>query len=114
MPRRELAERREGRLQFRGPSATAGYFRNADATRALFHDDWLDTGDVGYIAEGEIYLTSRAKDLIIRGGHNIHPYELEEAVGNLEGIRQGCVAVFGAGSDELHRPCRGTGRNTGD
>jgi acyl-CoA synthetase (AMP-forming)/AMP-acid ligase II/acyl carrier protein len=92
----ELPERREGRIEFRGPSASAGYFRNADATRALFHDDWLDTGDVGYIAEGEIYLTSRVKDLIIRGGHNIHPYDLEEAVGSLQGIRQGCVAVFGA------------------
>jgi acyl-CoA synthetase (AMP-forming)/AMP-acid ligase II/acyl carrier protein len=92
----EVPERREGRIEFRGPSASAGYFHNADATRALFRDDWLDTGDVGYVAEGEIYLTSRVKDLIIRGGHNIHPYDLEEAVGNLQGVRQGCVAVFGA------------------
>jgi 1-acyl-sn-glycerol-3-phosphate acyltransferase len=92
----ELPERREGRIEFRGPSATAGYFRNPEATRTLFRDDWLDTGDVGYIAEGEIYLTSRVKDLIIRGGHNIHPYDLEDAVGHLQGIRQGCVAVFGA------------------
>ena len=92
----ELPERREGRVEFRGPAATAGYFHNPEATRTLFRGDWLDTGDVGYIAEGEIYLTSRVKDLIIRGGHNIHPYDLEEAVGHLQGIRQGCVAVFGA------------------
>jgi len=91
----ELPERGEGRVQFRGPSATAGYFRNAEATRALFDGDWLDTGDVGYIADGELYLTSRVKDLIIRGGHNIHPYELEQAAGELDGIRKGCVAVFG-------------------
>jgi 1-acyl-sn-glycerol-3-phosphate acyltransferase len=93
----EQPERGEGRIEFRGPSATAGYFRNADATRALFDGEWLDTGDVGYIAEGELYLTSRVKDLIIRGGHNIHPYDLEEAVGHLPGVRKGCVAVFGAG-----------------
>jgi 1-acyl-sn-glycerol-3-phosphate acyltransferase len=92
----ELPERSVGRIEFRGPSATSGYFRNAEATRTLFDGDWLDTGDVGYIAEGELYLTSRVKDLIIRGGHNIHPYELEEAVGALDGVRKGCVAVFGA------------------
>jgi 1-acyl-sn-glycerol-3-phosphate acyltransferase len=92
----ELPERSEGRIEFRGPSASTGYFHNAEATRALFRGDWLDTGDIGYIAEGELYLTSRAKDLIIRGGHNIHPYDLEEAVGQLAGVRKGCVAVFGA------------------
>jgi len=92
----ELPERHEGRVEFRGPSATSGYFRNAEATRALFDGEWLDSGDVGYIAEGELYLTSRVKDLIIRGGHNVHPYDLEDAVGNLPGVRRGCVAVFGA------------------
>ena len=93
---REAPERTEGRVEFRGPSATAGYFRNPEATRALRHDGWLDTGDLGYLAAGELYLTSRVKDLIIRGGHNIHPYDLEEAVGELAGVRKGCVAVFGA------------------
>jgi 1-acyl-sn-glycerol-3-phosphate acyltransferase len=92
---RELPERLEGRIEFRGPSATAGYLRNPEATRALFDGDWLDTGDLGYTAGGEIYPTSRSKDLIIRGGQHVHPYELEEAVGNLPGIRKGCVAVFG-------------------
>lgn len=92
----ELPERTEGRVEFRGPSATAGYLRNSQATRALFHGDWLDTGDVGYVAEGELYLTSRAKDLIIRGGQHIHPYDLEETLGALPGIRRGCVAVFAA------------------
>lgn len=92
----ELPERAEGRIEFRGPSATSGYFRNPQASRALFDGDWLDTGDVGYMAEGELYPTSRVKDLIIRGGHNIHPYDLEDAVGKLAGVRKGCVAVFGA------------------
>ncbi|HSB21690.1 MAG TPA: AMP-binding protein [Burkholderiaceae bacterium] len=92
----ELPDRHEGRIEFRGPSATAGYFRNPQVTKALFDGDWLDTGDVGYVVDGEVYLTSRVKDLIIRGGHNIHPYDLEQAVGALPGVRRGCVAVFGA------------------
>ena len=93
---REVAERREGRLQFRGPSATGGYFRNAEATKALFHGDWLESGDLAYIAGGDVYVTGRTKDVIIRGGRNIYPAELEEAVGAVDGVRQGGVAVFGS------------------
>jgi 1-acyl-sn-glycerol-3-phosphate acyltransferase len=92
---RELPERQEGRLQFRGPSVTSGYFRNPGETRRLFHGDWLDSGDLAYIAGGDVYPTSRVKDIIIRGGRNIYPYELEEAIGEIPGIRKGCVAVFG-------------------
>jgi 1-acyl-sn-glycerol-3-phosphate acyltransferase len=92
---RELPERIEGRIEFRGPSATSGYFRNAPRTRELFDGDWLDTGDLGYVAAGELFVTSRVKDVIIRGGQHIHPYELEEAVGGIAGVRKGCVAVFG-------------------
>ena len=90
----ELGDRREGRIEFRGPSATAGYFNNASATHSLFHDDWLDTGDLGYLADADLYVTGRVKDVIIRAGRNLHPAELEEAVGNLKGVRKGCVAVF--------------------
>ena len=93
---RELPERQEGRLEFRGPSATTGYFRNPDATRNLFDGDWLDSGDLAYIARGDVYLTSRSKDIIIRAGRNIYPYEVEEAVGDIPGVRKGCVAVFGS------------------
>ncbi|HSN19084.1 MAG TPA: AMP-binding protein, partial [Usitatibacter sp.] len=92
---RELPERFEGRIEFRGPSATRGYFRNPDKTRALFDGEWLDTGDLGYVAGTDVFITSRAKDVIIRGGQHVHPYEVEEAVGNLPGVRKGCVAVFG-------------------
>jgi len=93
---RELPERREGEIQFNGPSATRGYYKNPEATRDLFNGAWLGTGDRGYIAGGEIYLTSRSKEMIIRGGRNIYPYEAEEAVGTLAGIRKGCVAMFGS------------------
>jgi acyl carrier protein len=92
---RELPERTEGRVEFQGPSATSGYYRNPQATAKLFEGEWLDSGDLGYLAEGELFLTGRTKDMVIRGGHNLYPYELEEAVGGIPGIRKGCVAVFG-------------------
>jgi 1-acyl-sn-glycerol-3-phosphate acyltransferase len=91
---RELPERRRGHLQFRGPSTTSGYFDNPEETGKLRHGDWLDSGDLAYIAEGEIYITGRSKDLIIRAGRNIFPDEIEGAVGELAGIRKGRVAVF--------------------
>jgi len=92
----ELPDRSEGQLQFRGPSATSGYYRNPEATRGLFDGPWVNTGDRAYLSEGMLYITGREKDVIIRGGRNISPYELEEAVGDLEGVRRGCVAVFGS------------------
>jgi 1-acyl-sn-glycerol-3-phosphate acyltransferase len=90
----ELPERRRGRLQFRGPSTTRGYFDNPEATRKLLHGHWLDSGDLAYIAGGEVFITGRVKDLIIRGGRNVFPDELESAVGELTGIRKGRVAAF--------------------
>ncbi|HLX81946.1 MAG TPA: AMP-binding protein [Burkholderiales bacterium] len=93
----ELPDRQEGQLQFRGPSSTSGYYRNPEATKALFGGgDWVNTGDRAYLSEGTLYLTGREKDIIIRGGRNISPYELEQAVGDLAGVRRGCVAVFGS------------------
>ncbi len=92
----ELPDRHEGHLQFRGPSATSGYYRDPDATRQLFDGAWVNTGDRAYLSDGMLYLTGREKDIIIRGGRNISPYELEEGVGDIPGIRRGCVAVFGS------------------
>ena len=91
----ELPERREGRVQFRGPSATSGYFGEPAKTAALFDGDWLETGDLGYIAAGELYVTGRTKDIIIRGGRHLHPTEIEEAVGDLPDVVRGGVAAFG-------------------
>ncbi|HEY5896773.1 MAG TPA: AMP-binding protein [Burkholderiales bacterium] len=96
----ELPDRSEGLLQFRGPSATTGYYRNPEATQALFDGQWVNTGDRAYLAEGRLFITGREKDIIIRGGRNISPYELEEAVGDLAGVRRGCVAVFGSSDAE--------------
>jgi 1-acyl-sn-glycerol-3-phosphate acyltransferase len=91
-----VPERVQGRIQFQGPSATSGYFRNPAETARLFDGTWLDTGDLGYLAGGELYVTGRAKDIIIRGGHNVHPQELEEAIAQLPEVRKGGVAVFPA------------------
>jgi len=103
---RPLGERRQGRLQFRGPSVTAGYFRNPEATERLVRPDgWRESGDLGYLADGEIYLTGRAKDLIIRAGRNVHPQEVEDAVGDVDGVRRGCVAAFAVADDDGGGEC---------
>lgn len=93
---RELEPREVGRLQFSGPSATQGYYRNPAATAALLDGQWRETGDYAYLAGGEVYPTGRSKDVILRGGRNLYPYELEQAVGEIAGVRKGCVAVFGS------------------
>jgi 1-acyl-sn-glycerol-3-phosphate acyltransferase len=94
---RDAGERTEGRLWFRSPSATSGYCRNPAATQALMRGEgWLDSGDRAYLADGEIYITGRAKDVIIKAGRNLYPQEVEEIAGRVPGVRAGCVAAFGA------------------
>jgi 1-acyl-sn-glycerol-3-phosphate acyltransferase len=104
-PTGELGEREEGRLQFRGPSATRGYFDNPAKNLELFDGDWLNSGDLAYIAGGDVYITGRSKDIIIRAGRHIYPEEIESAAGDVPGVRKGCVVVFGA-----RDPRRGTER----
>lgn len=91
----EVPERVEGEVEFTGPSATAGYYHNVSATARLLNGEWRDTGDRGYMAAGELYITGRTKDIIIRRGRHIYPEEIEQAVGDVEGVRRGCVAAFG-------------------
>ncbi len=96
---RELPDRHEGHVQFQGPSATSGYLRRPDKNAEMFkgaRGDWLDSGDLGFMADGELFVTGRAKDMIVRAGRNIFPAELENAIGELEGVQRGNVAVFGA------------------
>ena len=98
---RPLAERRIGRVCIQGPSLMSGYFRNADATRAVTTaDGWLDTGDLGYLVDGELVVTGRSKDLIIFSGRNIWPQDIEWAVEHVEGVRRGDVAAFAVTGDD--------------
>jgi fatty-acyl-CoA synthase len=96
----DAAERVEGQLWFRGPSATQGYFRNDGATAALFPqgsgEGWINSGDRAYRAGGEMYITGRVKDIIILGGRNLYPHEIEDVVAQVPGVRKGCVVAFGA------------------
>jgi len=107
----DAGERREGALWFRGPSATHGYYRNPEATRRLFPENgipgsWVDSGDRAYRADGEIYVTGRVKDIIIKAGRNLYPHEVEELASRIAGVRKGCVVAFGvtdatAGTERL-------------
>lgn len=90
-----LSDRMEGRLQFRGPSAMLGYFNLPEETQKVFEGDWLNTGDYAYIVNKELYITGRKKDVIIKAGKNYYPETMESVVGEIAGIRKGCVIAFG-------------------
>ncbi|MCP2314927.1 Acyl-CoA synthetase (AMP-forming)/AMP-acid ligase II [Nocardia amikacinitolerans] len=96
-----------GRIQFRGPSTTVGYFRLPDTTASALSDGWWDTGDIGYLRAGRLRITGRQKDLIIIRGANYLPTDFEIAAEQVDGVRLGGVAAVGhadaAGlSEELH------------
>ncbi|HEX9187139.1 MAG TPA: AMP-binding protein, partial [Vicinamibacteria bacterium] len=98
----DVPERVVGRLVFRGPSATSGYYRNPEATAAItLPGGWLDSGDLAYRAGGEIHVCGRKKDLIIKGGRNLVPQEIEEAAADVPGIRRGCVVAIGVENPAL-------------
>jgi len=98
---RPLPERRVGRVFVKGPSVMQGYFGDPEATdRVLDSSGWLDTGDLGYLAGGELVITGRSKDLIIIAGRNIWPQDLEWAVERLPGVRAGDVAAFSVDDGE--------------
>jgi fatty-acyl-CoA synthase len=88
-------DREVGELEIRGTSITTGYYRRPDATEAAFHDGWLRSGDLGYLVEGELVICGRIKDLIIVGGRNVYPEDVERAAASVEGVRAGNVIAFG-------------------
>jgi 1-acyl-sn-glycerol-3-phosphate acyltransferase len=97
---RDAGDRVEGALWFRGPSATHGYFQNQRATGQLLPEGpeagWIDSGDRAYRVDGEIFITGRVKDIILKAGRNLYPHEIEEVAGQIPGVRRGCVVAFGA------------------
>jgi fatty-acyl-CoA synthase len=94
-----LREREVGELEIQGTSVTPGYYRRPDANAELFHDGWLRTGDLAYLLDGQLIVCGRIKDVIIVGGRNLFPEDVERAVGQLEGVRAGNVIAFGVDSD---------------
>jgi acyl-CoA synthetase (AMP-forming)/AMP-acid ligase II len=92
--RRELGERHVGQIVARGPSVMAGYFENPEATAETLRGGWLQTGDLGYMAGGQLFVCGRTKDLIIRQGRKYHPADLESAIGDVQGLRSSGVVVF--------------------
>jgi fatty-acyl-CoA synthase len=91
----DLPERHVGELLIRGTSVTPGYYKRPEATAELFRDGWLLTGDLGYLLDDELVLCGRIKDVIIVGGRNVFPEDIERACGRVDGVRAGNVIAFG-------------------
>ncbi len=88
-----LGEREVGVLQLRGSSVTPGYLTVNGPVPAQDADGWLDTGDEGYLAEGQVVVCGRRKDVIIMGGRNIYPTDIERAAAGAEHVRAGNVVA---------------------
>jgi fatty-acyl-CoA synthase len=89
-----LPDREIGRVFVSGPSLMVGYFRDPEATAACLADGWLDTGDMGYLIDGHLFIVGRAKDMIILNGKNHWPQDIEWAIEQLEGFKSGDIAAF--------------------
>jgi fatty-acyl-CoA synthase len=98
-----LPEREVGQIQLRGPSVMRGYWDDPERTAAVLKDGWLSTGDLGYLADGELYVCGRIKDLIIVHGRNYHPQDIEWQASQVEGVRRGNVIAFGIHPPGLDR-----------
>ena len=102
----ELADNRVGELWASGPSIAHGYWRNPEATARTFVQHagrtWLRTGDLGFIRDGQVYITGRLKDLLIVRGHNLYPQDIEQTIEReVEGVRKGRVAAFAVNDQGL-------------
>ncbi|MCG8422338.1 MAG: fatty acyl-AMP ligase [Proteobacteria bacterium] len=97
--RTPLPERHEGEIELAGPSMMSAYYKDLRATAEIIRDGWLSTGDLGYIAGGELFVTGRRKDLIIKGGKNLYPQDIESAAASVEGVRIGCCVAIGVANE---------------
>jgi hypothetical protein len=111
---RELGPDQVGRLLVSGPSLMEGYLHQPEATAAVLRDGWLDTGDLGFVHDGLLFLTGRAKDVLILHGRNHSPHEVEDAVGVVPGVRAGCaIAVSWLPEDGTGTPVAARGSSAG-
>jgi fatty-acyl-CoA synthase len=97
----DLLDRHVGEIALVSDCMLSGYYHRPDLTEKAFLQGWYLTGDLGYLAEGEIYVTGRKKDLIIVGGKNIYPQDLERLASEVEGVHAGRVVAFGVFDDKL-------------
>ncbi|MBX3025605.1 AMP-binding protein [bacterium] len=97
---RVLGERAVGRIWLRSDSLSVGYHRDPARTAEVLVGGWLDTGDRGYLAAGDLFFIAREKDLLVVGGEKYAPHDVEMAINQVPGIREGCVVVFGVLNDE--------------
>lgn len=92
---RELGERHVGEIVLQSDCMLSGYYNRPDATHSALRDGWFHTGDLGYVADGEVYITGRSKDLMIIGGKNIYPQDIEQLIHDVPGVYPGRAVVFG-------------------
>jgi len=92
-------ERIVGDIEIRGSSCFAGYFGTETPSSVFTEDGWFKTGDLGYLADGELFVTGRAKDLLIVRGHNVYPNDVEELTHDVAGCRRGRAVAFGIADD---------------
>ena len=90
-----MQDREVGEVELRGSSITPGYYGNPQATSDSRRGDWFRTGDLGYLVDGELIVCGRIKDVIIVGGRNVFPEDVERAAESVEGVRAGNVIAFG-------------------
>jgi acyl-CoA synthetase (AMP-forming)/AMP-acid ligase II len=95
-----LPDRHIGEIALSSNCMLTGYYKRPDLTKKAFHDEWYLTGDLGYLADGEVYITGRIKDLIIVGGKNVYPQDLERLASETPGVHPGRVAAFGVDNEE--------------
>ncbi len=100
---RFLPEGKVGEIIFRGPSVTPGYFQNPEASRQLLKGGWLHTGDLGFMLNGDLYVSGRQKDLVIINGRNYPPQAIEWVVEEIAGIRKGSVVAFSVDGDSTEK-----------
>ncbi len=97
----DLPERHFGEIGMKSTCMLREYFNRRDLTEAAFHRGWYLTGDIGYVAAGELYVVGRRKELIIVGGKNIHPQDLEDLAGSVEGVHPGRTVAFGVFNEDI-------------
>ena len=90
-----MHDREVGEVELRGSSITPGYYDHPEATAASRRGDWFRTGDLGYVVDGELVVCGRIKDVIIVGGRNVFPEDVERAAESVAGVRAGNVIAFG-------------------